>query len=327
VVDPDGTQLVAACLAGDTAARQQFRTQFLPLIYDFELRVAGRGGELESAGGDFLGFVFEGDRIYRRLGGFRGATRLARYLWGWILPDLLKQFRGMLRRQRLDTVSLDANPVYSATIAADDAHSEGDASPGVAALLEGLSMEKRILFKILHPEDFDLDAAEVQFLAARTGRSIRTVLERLDEARRVVREREAVQHARLEDAESSGQWIRLYECRLAQLDEDLQALVADSARAARLREQRATLLQKLDKRRRQQAERLRTGAHTVVTVPTEMVADILGQRPSVTRSQITRARQELAALLADRCGRTVVSRPTKPTAQLQPVEGDADETD
>ena len=106
---------------------------------------------------------------------------------------------------------------------------------------------------------------------------------RLDAARETVRSREAMQHDRLEDAESAGQWIRLYERQLVQIEEDLAATDADSPRAARLQTQRADLLRKLDKRRRQQAEHLRTSGSTVVTLPTAMVADLLGQLESTTR--------------------------------------------
>jgi hypothetical protein len=140
-------------------------------------------------------------------------------------------------------------------------------------------------------------------LATRAGRTVREVLERVEAAREVVRSREAVQRARLDGAESAGQWIRLYERRLAQLEEDLVALDPVSARAVRLRTQQADLLQKLDKRRAQRAERLRSSTHTVVTLPTEMLADLLGQPASSTRSQITRVRQELATLLSRETGR------------------------
>ena len=65
----------------------------------------------------------------------------------------------------------------------------------------------------------------------------------------------------------------------------------------------APIARKLDKRQRQHAERLRTGGSTVVTLPTAMVAELLGQVESSTRAQITRVRQELADLLSRDSGR------------------------
>ena len=300
LVDSEGKRLVDACAAGDPAARQRFHAEFLPLIYRFE----GGGGEHEAASHDFLTFVLDEDRLFRRLQSFRGAAPLRTYLWSCILPDLLKQFRTMIRRRHLDTVSLDEQVGHSAQAsAAGPGDTDCDPPRGAASFLQRLALDKRVLFKLLYIEDFDLDAAEVQLLASRSGRAVREVLERIEAAREIVRSREATQRARLDAAESAGQWIRLYERRLAQIEEDLVAIDSDSPRAARLHAQRAELLEKLGKRRRQQADRLRASSHTVVTLPTEMLADLLGQPASSTRSQITRVRQELVALLSREAGR------------------------
>jgi len=306
VVDREGKRLVDACVAGDPAARQRFHTDFLPLIYRFE--GGGGGQEHEGASQDFLGFLFDEDRLYRRLQSFRGAAPLRTYLWSCILPDLLKQFRAMIRRRRLDTISLDEHAnhfVMGPTARLNGTDCEAPA--GGVSLLEQLPLDKRVLFKLLYIEDFDLEAPEVQRLAERTGRSVRELLDRIEAAREVVRSREAVQRTRLDAAESAGQWIRLYERRLAQIEEDLVALDPNSPRAQRLSAQRAEIVQKLYKRRRQQGERLRSSTHTVVTLPTEMLADLLSQPASSTRSQITRVRQELAALLSGEAGRHVAA--------------------
>lgn len=301
LVDPTGKRLVDACAVGDRAARRQFQAEFLPLIYRFE----GSGGGQEVAGHDFLSFLFQDDRLYRRLESFRGAAPLRTYLWSCILPDLLKQFRAMIRRRRLDTVSLDEHAgQFAEASTADPLDTYRVPAFDAASLLQQLSPDKRVLLKLLYIEDFDIETPEVQLLANRSGRPVREVLERIEAAREVVRSREATQRARLDGAESAGQWIRLYERRLAQLEEDLAAIDSDSPRAVRLRAQRAEFLQKLDKRRRQRTERLRLSSHTIVTLPTEMLADLLGQPASSTRSQIARVRQEVAALLSGAAGRT-----------------------
>ncbi|MFI5397348.1 MAG: hypothetical protein ACHQ9S_17560 [Candidatus Binatia bacterium] len=292
--DGDGKRLVDACVGGDASARGQFLAEFMPLIYRFE----GGGSQHESASQNFIAFLFDDDRLYRRLRSYRGVAHLGPYLGKRILPDLMKQFRTIVRRQRFDTVSLDAHEASAAAPAdtSERAGADPTAPVNVTLLVEQLPVEKRLLLKLLHIEDFDLDPTEIQQLAERTRRSIRDVLARLETARQTVRSREAVQHARLEGAKSAGDWIRLYERRLVQLEEDIAA-AADSPRAARLRGQREDLLRKLDKRKRQQAEHLRNSGNTVVTLPTAMVADLLGQVESTTRSQITRVRQELAASL------------------------------
>jgi DNA-directed RNA polymerase specialized sigma24 family protein len=291
--DDDGKRLVDACVAGDAAARRCFVGEFMPLIYRFE----GGGSQHESVSQNFIAFLFDDDRLYRRLRSYRGVAHLGPYLWKRILPDLMKQFRKILRRRRLDTVSLDADNAPPAVAEGSEPVGAAPTAPvNVTLLVEQLPVEKRLLLKLLYIEDFDLDPAEIQQLAERTGRSIRDVIARLETARQTVRSREAVQHARLEGAASAGQWIRLYERRLAQLEEDIAA-APDSPRAARLRSQREELSRKLDKRKRQQAEYLRSSSNTVVTLPTAMVADLLGQVESTTRAQITRVRQELAESL------------------------------
>jgi DNA-directed RNA polymerase specialized sigma24 family protein len=294
VVDPEGKLLVHACVAGDPVARRRFQAEFLPLIYRFE-----GGGKDEGATHDFLTFLFEADRLYRRLASFRGAAPLRAYLWSCILPDLLKQFRIMIRRQRLDTVPLDEHSHQAAGGHSEFCSNASDGPGDALSLLQRLPLDKSVLFKLLYIEDFDLEPAEIQFLAERSKRTVRDVLERVETAREAVRSRETVQRERLDEAESAGQWIRLHERRLVQIDADLASLDSRSPRAAHLQARRADLLHKLDKRRRQRTECLRASSHTVVTLPTEMLADLLGQPASSTRSQITRARQQLASLLSN----------------------------
>lgn len=300
MVDAVGKRLVEACVAGDAAARQQFQAQFLPLIYRFERD----GNEFESANQDFITFVFDDDRVYRRVRGFKGDAPLEAFVRSCIVPDLFKQFRTMVRRQRLLTISFDAAPDGGASIASTDPHAATPAplTNPAAALLAPLPLAKRVLIKLLYPEDFDLAPEEVQYLATRTGREFRDVVGRLEEARATVRSREAVQYERFDAADSSAQWIRLHERQLARIEEDLMAFDTDSPPGLRLRRKRAELWRKIEVRRRQQLQRLSEAGHTVVTLPTKMVAELLGQGESNTRAQITRVRAELAALLSANSG-------------------------
>lgn len=290
MVDPKGKQLVDACVRGDPQARERFLAELLPLIYRFELG----GREHESAAQDFLAFLFEGDRLFRRLAGYRGDAPLRAYLWGHILPDLMKQFRSVIRRQRLETIELN-----DAVVAVAESQKIcTETLVDIQRAMAGLSIDKRVLIKLLHIEDFELDAAEVRFLADRNSGSIRTVLARVAEARESVRTREGMQQARFEGAESAGQWIRLYERRLRQLEEDMTEADGASPRLMRLRKQHAELQRKLRKREMQRAEYLRAGQSTVVTAPTALIGELLGQQESTTRGQITRVRRELAQRIA-----------------------------
>lgn len=291
VVDREEKRLVDACLGGDASARRRFLAELLPLIYRFD---AG-GHEHESASEDFLAFLFDGDRLFRRLRGYRGEAPLRAYLWHCILPDLMKQFRARLRRQRLDTVSIDDRPAAGATADRDAVTASSDAD--VAAALAALPIDKRVLIKLLHLEDFDLGAEERHFLAELNGWTLRAVAARLAEAREVIRVREAARHARLEAAASAGQWIRIYAGQLRQVEDDLAALGEDPARSERLVARRAELRRKLAKRERQRVEQLRAAEATLVTLPTGLIAELLRLGESTTRVKITRVRDELVTRL------------------------------
>ncbi|MBX3025085.1 hypothetical protein KF840_09265 [bacterium] len=287
VVGQEDKRLVDACIAGDVAARQRFHAEYLPLIYRFE----GAGCEHEAATENFIAFLFDDDRVFHRLRGYRGEASLRSYLWHCILPDLMKQFRGRLRRQRLDTLSLDDRPAAGA---GDGPGGDRERPmPAVAALLAALPLDKRVLVKLLHLEDFDFDAAELRFLADCNGWSLRLLTRRLADARESVRGREAARQARVDGAASAGQWIRLYGDRLQRLEEDLAAAGHDSPRAARLLAQRAELQRKLAKRERQRAELLRAAESTVVTLPTALIAELLHLSESTARTKISRLRREL----------------------------------
>lgn len=292
VVDRAEKSLVDACVGGDAGARHRFHTEMLPLIYRFD---AG-GREHESATDDFLAFLFDNDRLFRRLRGYRGEAPLRAYLWHSILPDLMKQFRARLRRRRLETVSIDDRPAAGATPGHDAPPAEA-AAPEVTAALAALPIDKRVLIKLVHVEDFELDAGELQFLAERNGWTLRTVAVRVAEAREAVRTREAARHARLDGAASAGQWIRLYEGQLRQITEDLTGLEDEDSRRQRLLARRAELQRKLAKRARQRSEHLRAAESALVTMPTALIAELLRQSESTTRVQITRVRRALAERL------------------------------
>ena len=130
MVDAEGKQLVDACVAGDVTARDRFHAGSRPSIHRFE-----RGGsEHESASHNFLAFLFDDDRLYRRLQSYRGDAPLRAYLWSCILPDLMKQFRTMIRRRHFDTVSIDDGPARCGPRARDTAAPGADVR-GAASLL------------------------------------------------------------------------------------------------------------------------------------------------------------------------------------------------
>ncbi len=104
--DPEGKRLVADCLVGDAAARARFQAEFAGLIYRFADCASGVGREEP---GDFYLYLFDSDRLFRRLRSYEGRASLGPFLRGFVLPYLFKQFQEMTKKRALDTVSLDTD--------------------------------------------------------------------------------------------------------------------------------------------------------------------------------------------------------------------------
>ena len=297
--DASGKQLVADCLAGDNPARAEFQQRFGALIYRFAACV-GRSAQTEP--GDFYVYLFDGDRLYRRLRSYEGRASLDGFLRGYVLPDLFEQFQTMIKKETLDTVSLGTcvrEPADTATGRVDLSAGSGDPPGGMRGctdLFERLSPEKRLLVKLLYIEDFTLSAEDVQLLAQRSGRSVREVVELVEQARESVRAREASRQGKLEEAESAARWILQYERRLGQIAEDLRNLPPRATRAERLREEQADLERKRQWRQQQQGRAMVESQRATVTLRYREIAHILNVPIGNVSAQVTRLRQELLNL-------------------------------
>ena len=301
--DPEGKRLVADCLVGDAAAQARFQAEFGGLIYRFADCAGGTGRE-ES--GDFYLYLFDSDRLFRRLRSYEGRASLGPFLRGFVLPDLFKQFIEMTKKRALDTVSLDSDCerelAAPAPAAAEPAPSVAEPEASGTGLFSQLSAEKRILVKLLYIEDFELEPGEVQWLADRSRRSVREVVELVEQARESVRTREAARREKLEEAESAAQWILRYERDLHHAADALANLPPQSMRAERLREQQAELERKRAWRQQQHERALAENRRATVTLRYREIADILNTPVGSVSAQVTRLRQELLQFVAQRSG-------------------------
>jgi len=305
--DPEGKRLVADCLAGDAAARARFQAGFAGLIYRF---ADCAGVTTRDEPGDFYLYLLDNDRLFRRLRSYEGRASLGPFLRGFVLPDLFKQFQEMTKKRALDTVSLDSDcerelaaPVLAAAEPVPTA--AADPEPSGTDLLSQLSLEKRILVKLLYIEDFELEPGEVQWLGEQSRRLVREVVELVEQARESVRTREAARREKLEEAESAAQWILRYERDLHHAADDLTNLPPKSMRAERLREQQAELERKRAWRQQQRERVLVESRRATVTLRYREIAHILNAPVGSVGAQVTRLRQELLNLAAQRAsGRT-----------------------
>src|SRR4051812_30993801 len=95
--------LIGRCLSGDAAATEQFQQRYGELIYGYPCRVFRTPPD---EAGDFYVFAFEQRRIFRRLRTFEGRAPLRAYLLGFVLDDLVLEWKR--RERQIDTVSIEA---------------------------------------------------------------------------------------------------------------------------------------------------------------------------------------------------------------------------
>ena len=289
VCDPDGKLLVEQCLAADVAARARFQERYGPLIYRFVSH--SDGSHVEP--GDFYLYAFENDRLYRRLRSYRGIAPLSSFLRAYALPDLLGQLRAMRANKAIETVPIDHERIAAPP---DDAHADTQTAAPHREWFERLGAEKQLLIKLLYIEDFTLEPVDIQQIARRSGRSVRAVIEHIEQARDSVRERETTQRGRIDEAESAAHWILRYERRLAEVREQLEGLSTEVPRARRLRGLQLELERKRRWRHEQRERALADGSRAQVTLRYRDIAEILNQPLGSVSAQITRLRQELARL-------------------------------
>ncbi len=280
-------QLIARCGAGDADASRRFQELYGELVYGYPLRVYRTPAD---EAGDFYVFAFQGGRLYRRLRTFEGRVPLRAYLLGFVLDDLVLEWR---RSQRaVDTVSLDdVAEVGGETEAASGG--EGEAA-AIGRLIAGLEPGKSVVFKLLHAEDYDLTAEELRHLAQSSGRNLAGAIAAVEELRGRIRERETAAREVEDNLDSVQAWIQLYERRVARIGEDLELLPPRTTKAQRLREERDELERKLGKRRQQREKLAEQVRRRKVTAPYKEIAAVLNTSVGNVGSQIARLRDELA---------------------------------
>lgn len=290
-------ELIARCLAGDRDAAREFQERYGELIYGYPIRVYRIPAD---EAGDFYVFAFERGRIFRRLRTFEGRAPFRAYLLGFVLDDLVLEWKRGVRE--IETVSIETiGELPDPGDAADRATSDEGEGPmdrtSLREVLADLSPAKSVVMKLLYVEDHEFDPPEVRYLAQVSGCEVPEVLMRIDQLRSSVREREAGLK-RMEDALDAVQaWVQLYERRVQRIAEDLAALPPGSAGAERLREERALLEHKIGRRRQQREKLLAQAQRRKVTAPYKQIAALLNTSIGNVGSQIARLRRELLGRL------------------------------
>jgi DNA-directed RNA polymerase specialized sigma24 family protein len=284
--------LIGRCLAGDAQAAAEFQATYGELIYGYPVRVYRTAAE---DAGDFYVFAFDRGRIFRRLRTFEGRAPLRAYLLGFVLDDLVLEWK---RGQReIETISLEVIgelPDMNASMNHSDVEGANTAKPlTFTAVLAGIEPSKAVVMKLLHVEDCDLEPAEIRYLADVSGRSVAEVLKAVDDLRATVRERESAAK-QIEDALDAVQaWIQLYERRLRRVNDDLASPVNPGV-AERLHAEQVEMEHKIRRRHQQRAKLLARRQRRKVTAPYKEIAGVLNTTVGNVASKIARLRQELA---------------------------------
>ena len=279
----DEQELIRRCLTGDRAAIHAFQGHYGELIYGYPLRVFGTASE-DAA--DFYVYAFEDGRIFRRMRTFAGRAPLRAYLIAYVLDHLVIDWK---RREReIDTVPLDTLGQL-----ADPTPPPRATEPrSLTELLDGIEPEKAVVMKLLYVEDWELQPAEVRYLARASKRNVRDVLEDIDRLRATVRDREARLKA-VEDALDTVQaWISVYQRRLQRIDSDLAAMPTGPA-GARLQATRTEIERKITRRHQQRARLVSQAQRQKVTAPYKDITALLNTTVGNIASQIARLRQHL----------------------------------
>ena len=288
-------ELIRSCLDGDPHATRRFQQTYGELIYGYPLRVYRTPAD---EAGDFYVFAFDGGRIFRRLRTFEGRAPLRAYLLGFVLDDLVLEWK---RGQReIDMVSMETMGDFANADSATDrlTNASGDSggeSLPLSELLGDVEPSKAVVMKLLYIEDCELTADELRHVAETSGRSMPDVLEAIDSLRTSVRDREASLKRDEDTLDAVQAWIQLYERRVQRIAADLGELPPGGSAIARLQAERHELERKIERRRQQRAKLLERTRRRKVTAPYKEVAAILNTTVGNVGSQIARLRQELAA--------------------------------
>lgn len=287
----EARDLIQRCLSGSRQAVDLFQQQYGVLIYEYPIRVYRLPAD---EAGDFYVFAFEGCRILRRLQSFEARAPFRAYLLGFVLDHLVLEW--MRGRRDLETIPMDkvgdlAGPEELETAAPEP----GAKALSLSDMLATIEPAKAVIIKLLYIEDCELDGSDLRHLASIAGRELPDLLNRLDELRTAVREREA----RLKETEgaldAAQAWIHLYERRLGVISRDLGDLIPTSSAAMRLRAERQRLEHLLERRRNQRARLLSRVQRRKTTAPYKEIASLLNTSIGNVASQIARVRRALIA--------------------------------
>jgi len=304
-IESELKEMTASCLAGDSDARVRFQEIFGGFIYNYPAKMFRLP---EDKAADYYIYVFENDRVFKRLKGFEGRNnaQFKTYLGYYVLRDLFLEW-GRLQKDPV-TVSLETPITRGGSkdegVTLQDflpdlrggPESLGDAGSSNAALKDvfgRIDPEKRLLLKLIHLAEWDLSPEEIRIVCRQSGKTYREVIGALESIRAGLRAKDENYSNQQGQLDSVFGWILVYQKELARLEEALRPFSERSPEYAELCRDKAALERKLEWRYRQQEKLLEKIRQFRVTTPYKDIATLLNVPLGTVCSLVARTRAEL----------------------------------
>jgi DNA-directed RNA polymerase specialized sigma24 family protein len=304
----DLKELLRACAQGDADNRVRFQNAFGEAIYNYPIKTFRLSAD---KAGDFYIYVFEDDRIFRRVSRFeaRNGAQFQTYLNFYVLRDLLFEWRRAQKEPEtisLATVVSDGSSDHARTL--EDVLANNDPSPdeisdsmghgaALKAFMESLDAETCLLLKLLYLAETDLSPSEIRLLCKKSGRSYREIIFEIEETRTRLRKKDQQLTAIDEQLESIHGWILCYQKELRQLTEKIAVQPDDAAEFNDDRQKCEELARKLAWRYRQQRQAVEKRRQFRITTPYKDIARLVNAPIGTVCSLVARSREDISSAL------------------------------
>jgi len=280
-------KLVRLCVDGVFEARNEFQELLGTVIYNYP-RVFFRSDREEAA--DFYLYVFDKDRIFKRLMGFRGDNiSLENYLRYFVLKNLCLEWLRHKKHRTVETVpyedSMELNTEHHETL-----QTEQNQAGSVRALLD---QREFFILKLLCLDQCELAAQDVRLLAELSGRSIGDTILLLDEIRESLAQRSAEHQKMQDDLDRIFMKSLSLQKRIAELEAEIEQLDGCHHRGMinELAAEKAESERKLAWRNSQREKLFQEKAKRTVTTPYKDLCRLLNWPLGTVCSKVARARK------------------------------------
>lgn len=283
-------KLLLDCLAEDFEARRTFQDLYGEKIYNYPLSFY-RFHKEEA--GDFYLYVFDKDRIFKRLKNFRGGPTLDNYLRFYVLRDLFLEWIRYKNSRRLNFAEYDDTVEYA--VDENLSSREDHWQDKFENLREIFRRKEFLILKLLYLHYCELSADDLRDLARQSGRSIRDSIILVEEIRGKLGQR-CLETQNMEDKLSRiYTFILSYQKRIHQIEFEIRELrpVNDDNMVNGLMMEKDELERKLAWRYSQQEQLLKKMRGTAVRTTYEDLGRLLNCPLGTVCSKVARARKSL----------------------------------